>query len=181
MESHWLHSDIDFGCLSNTIHLQLPLALYRRLEWIVGSIRKRGDNMLNLTPIVDFRDAICYLHLSNIGYQSPSFTWKRGHGSNLIMERSDRGLASITWKQHFPKALLWHLLFIKYDWWWTSFDGFEEQLQTQWHKILTSSPNQEIYWQQRARTARLQSGDRNTSFFHAKATTKKQRNNFKAL
>lgn len=45
------------------------------------------------------------------------------------------------------------------------------------HKSLTSLLNQEeVYWAQRARLNWLTLGDNNTSYFHASATLRKQKN-----
>lgn len=50
-----------------------------------------------------------------IGFQSSFFTWKKGTGPNLILEHLNRVLASNSWKQLFPKIVLWHLPCIKSD------------------------------------------------------------------
>ncbi|KAH9770469.1 putative reverse transcriptase/RNA-dependent DNA polymerase [Citrus sinensis] len=48
-----------------------------------------------------------------------------------------------------------------------------KKIEEQIHNILL---DEEIYWRHRARADWLQAGDRNTKFFHSKATTRKRKN-----
>ncbi|KAK9191214.1 hypothetical protein WN943_019825 [Citrus x changshan-huyou] len=48
-----------------------------------------------------------------------------------------------------------------------------KKIEEQIHNILL---DEEIYWRHRARTDWLQAGDRNTKFFHSKATARKRKN-----
>ncbi|KAH9650223.1 putative reverse transcriptase/RNA-dependent DNA polymerase [Citrus sinensis] len=48
-----------------------------------------------------------------------------------------------------------------------------KQIEKQIHNILLE---EEIYWRHRARADWLQAGDKNTKFFHSKATTRKRKN-----
>ena len=48
-----------------------------------------------------------------------------------------------------------------------------KHIEKQIHNILLE---EEIYWRHRARVDWLQAGDKNTKFFHSKATTRKRKN-----
>lgn len=56
----------------------------------------------------------------------------------------------------------------------SSADGEEvRRIESQIHNLLI---DEEIYWQQRSRADWLREGDKNTKFFHAKASARKWKN-----
>lgn len=48
-------------------------------------------------------------------------------------------------------------------------------------KLEELLPNEEIYWRQRFRITWLHTGDRNTKYFYAKASSRRQRNIIKGI
>ena len=52
----------------------------------------------------------------DLGYSGNKFTWARGKwGKAAIKRRLDKGMASISWRLAFPKAVISHLGVIKSD------------------------------------------------------------------
>lgn len=99
--------------LVNTTSSNCPLLCIGDWNKLFHPAKKQRGNPYSLSQIATFRDAINFLQLSDIGYQSFPFSWKRGHGSNQTLECLDRGLASTSWRQLFSKVVFWHLPFIK--------------------------------------------------------------------
>ena len=63
----------------------------------------------------DFRNVTYECNLQEVPFCGPKFTWSKGKGSNMILERLDRGLASEDWLQRFQGTCEQHLLAIHYD------------------------------------------------------------------
>lgn len=62
-----------------------------------------------LKQIRNFKQVIKQRQLLDIGYYSPDFTWRR---ANQFLECLDRGLATPTWKNMFPRVVIHHLPFL---------------------------------------------------------------------
>ena len=50
----------------------------------------------------------CNLH--KVPFTRPKFTWSKGKGSNMILERLDKGLANEEWFNMFHMACETHLM-----------------------------------------------------------------------
>ncbi|KAL5543298.1 hypothetical protein UlMin_011008 [Ulmus minor] len=57
----------------------------------------------------NFREAINYCGLADLGFRGPKFTWNRGNGAYLVQERLDRMLGNCGWLDLFPNSLVHHL------------------------------------------------------------------------
>ncbi|KAL5556024.1 hypothetical protein UlMin_038260 [Ulmus minor] len=57
----------------------------------------------------NFREAINYCGLADLGFRGPKFTWNRGNGACLVQERLDRMLGNCGWLDLFPNSLVHHL------------------------------------------------------------------------
>lgn len=66
---------------------------------------EQGGNLCNLSQIQAFRDTVNGLELNDLGFKLSMYTWKRGQGQFLIQEPLDKGLASSSWNQLFPKTV----------------------------------------------------------------------------
>lgn len=87
-------------------HLQCPWLCIGDWNELLDPSEKQKGIYKNLAHIAQFRHLINYLYLSDNGFQGYFFTRKKGTGPNQILERLDRGLASNSRKQLFPKAVL---------------------------------------------------------------------------
>ncbi|KAL5572899.1 hypothetical protein UlMin_022496 [Ulmus minor] len=57
----------------------------------------------------NFREAVSYCGLSDLGFRGPKFTWCRGKTTNLVQERLDRMLGNSGWTDLFPNSCVHHL------------------------------------------------------------------------
>ena len=58
----------------------------------------------------NFRQALYDCNLHAVPVIRPFFTWSRGKGSNMILERLDRGVATDSWFAMFPTVCETHLV-----------------------------------------------------------------------
>ncbi|KAL4306989.1 hypothetical protein AHAS_Ahas16G0233400 [Arachis hypogaea] len=132
------------------------------------------------------RFAVCLLdsELHDIGFQGEPFTWQR----ETIRRRLDRYVANNSWSLQFSQALVKHLPKLKYDY-------VPILLNLDYHGLMVFSANlsfepnpfledlqledlliqEEIYWKQCSRCTWLNYGNKNTSYFHGVATSRKRR------
>lgn len=119
---------------------------------------KTWGNLRSNHQIAAFRNLINHHNLLDIGFKGPKFTWKHGHTFNPDkVERLDRTVANFHWSAMFPKAILWHLpflksdhhpillntnpfnattskfIFIRFERWWSSLPGYKAQIKAVWN------------------------------------------------
>ena len=63
----------------------------------------------------EFKSVIHKCNLQEIPFIGPKFTWSRGKGSNMILERLDRGFANAEWFIVFFKVCKQHLIALQSD------------------------------------------------------------------
>ena len=77
---------------------------------ILSMEEKQGRLPRPLRPMVDFREALLFCGLADLGYHGNIFTWDNGRlGEDLVQERLDRACANIEWKALFPHVKVSHL------------------------------------------------------------------------
>ncbi|KAL5538246.1 hypothetical protein UlMin_044727 [Ulmus minor] len=182
----------------------------------------------------NFREAIEYCNLADLGFWGPKFTWCRGnYNSNFIQERLDRMLGNSGWSDMFPNSIVHHLGLWGSDhrpllievlkegnldevanklqqcasdlsrWNLEKFSWLREEIKkktiafNQADRALSSANwrihqrlerelealkyKEERYWQQRSKDLWLKSGDRNSKFFHRKASARRAKNSIVGL
>ncbi|XP_061350094.1 uncharacterized protein LOC133295304 [Gastrolobium bilobum] len=77
----------------------------------IHSEEKRGSSVHNWRSMQDFQDCLMSCHLSDLGHQGPSFTWRRGN----LLERLDRACVNQSWNMSFPNRVISHLPFYNSD------------------------------------------------------------------
>ena len=76
---------------------------------------KMGGALRATKQMEDFRTVLHECNLQEVPYSGPKFTWSRGKGPDMILERLDRGLASEDWLHKFQGACEKHLVAIQSD------------------------------------------------------------------
>ncbi|KAL5570726.1 hypothetical protein UlMin_020323 [Ulmus minor] len=77
-------------------------------EILFGHEKQGGAERANFL-MNQFREAISYCGLADLGFRGPKFTWNRGNGDRLVQERLDRMLGNSGWLDLFPNSLVHHL------------------------------------------------------------------------
>lgn len=83
----------------------LPWCIIGDYNDIVNGEEKNGRVSHPRYLCEGFANAITDCNLSDLGFRGERFTWERGRGSSTwVQERLDRGLATQSWKDLFPRA-----------------------------------------------------------------------------
>ncbi|KAL5541281.1 hypothetical protein UlMin_042503 [Ulmus minor] len=88
----------------------LPWLCGGDLNEILFDHEKKGGGDRASYLLRNFREAIEYCNLADLGFRGPKFTWCRGNNnSNFIQERLDRMLENSGWSDMFPNSIVHHL------------------------------------------------------------------------
>ncbi|XVF86373.1 hypothetical protein PTKIN_Ptkin18bG0034600 [Pterospermum kingtungense] len=102
----------------------LPLLATRsNLPWLCAgdfnellSSQEKFDGAIHpARQMEEFGKAIMDCHLLEMPFDGPLFSWHRGNGPDMVLERLDRGIASEDWFLPFPKAKEKHLITDVFD------------------------------------------------------------------
>ncbi|KAL5573023.1 hypothetical protein UlMin_022620 [Ulmus minor] len=176
----------------------LPWLCGGDLNEILFNHEKQGGNERAHYLMRNFREALNYCGLADLGYRGPKFTWCRGKATNLVQERLDRMLGSNgvagklrlcasdleSWNLESFRRLKLQVRKAK-----TAFDRIDKHLSSHnWkehqclEKVLYALKyKEERYWRQRSKDLWLKCGDSNSKFFHQKASARKSKNSITGL
>ncbi|KAL5544921.1 hypothetical protein UlMin_008705 [Ulmus minor] len=88
----------------------LPWLCGGDLNEILFDHEKKGGGARDSYLLRNFREALEYCNLADLGFRGPKFTWCRGNNnSNFIQERLDRMLGNSGWSDLFPNSIVHHL------------------------------------------------------------------------
>jgi exonuclease III len=77
---------------------------------VIDGSEKEGGHVGSSSSPNFLKDLLFDLGAVDLGFVGNSFTWSnRRWGRGSIRERLDRGIASVSWRVHFPKATIYHL------------------------------------------------------------------------
>ena len=92
----------------------LPWLCGGDLNEILFDHEKRGGGGRDFYLLRNFREALEYCNLADLGFRGPKFTWCRGNSnsppnSTFIQEQLDRMLGNSGWSDWFPNSIVHHL------------------------------------------------------------------------
>uniref|UniRef100_J3M5K5 Endonuclease/exonuclease/phosphatase domain-containing protein n=1 Tax=Oryza brachyantha TaxID=4533 RepID=J3M5K5_ORYBR len=125
------------------------------LNDILYANEKFGLSSVNNARISSFRHHVREIGLLDLAYRGPAYTWtNRRKGKDFVMQRLDRCLANIEWRNHFPNTAVYHLpliysdhapilallspstnrsrYYFKFEKWWLNESDFQGMAQTHW-------------------------------------------------
>ena len=77
---------------------------------ILSSEEKNGGLPKPLPPMLDFRSALLFCGLIDLGYSGYRYTWRNGpDGEAFVEERLDRVCATTEWSEIHPRVKVTHL------------------------------------------------------------------------
>lgn len=142
------------GTIKQIIRVEGAVSVVGDFNAVAGQEEKWGGN-----PAMDgnnkaFREFLFEAGLMDMGFKGPAYTWtNKQYTSNLIFERLDRVVATVSWNNMFPHAHVNHLPRIRSDHhpillrtnerplpkpnfrfenWWCNTDDFDEQCKENW-------------------------------------------------
>ncbi|KAK3218312.1 hypothetical protein Dsin_012282 [Dipteronia sinensis] len=102
------HSWALLWCLSEVV--DLPRLCVGDFNEILCNSEKEGGLERSHLLLDNFRKALNYCGLEDLGFLGPQFTWSNRRNDNqLIQEWLDRGVSTFNWNQMFPFSSVKHL------------------------------------------------------------------------
>ena len=93
----------------------LPWVCLGDFNEILSFDEKKGGNPRQVTPMLAFRHTLLQCGLADLGFRGYWFTWRNGrYGVAFMEERLDRFVATLEWREMFPKAIV-HRLAVSYS------------------------------------------------------------------
>uniref|UniRef100_A0A2N9IMR2 Reverse transcriptase domain-containing protein n=1 Tax=Fagus sylvatica TaxID=28930 RepID=A0A2N9IMR2_FAGSY len=141
----------------------LPWCVIGNFNEIVKTEEMKGRRNQPERQMRAFREALDYCGLIDLRFSGSSFTWCNNRDPpHTTWVRLDRGVANIEWLTRFH----------------TRSGGASKSLRIEINELLKK---EEKMWRQRSRSTWLKEGDRNTKYFHGRASQRRRRNTIKRV
>ncbi|PWA67820.1 hypothetical protein CTI12_AA315780 [Artemisia annua] len=151
---------------------------FNEILYACEKMGRRGSNIIEMTS---FLDAYNFCNLEDMSACGVKYTWSnKRRGEANVKKRLDRFLANLDWLELYPVASFQNLARVSSD----HFPivcrlvPFQRALREEIKELLT---REEIMWKQRSRVQWLREGDKNTRFFHSRASNQREHNNILRL
>ncbi|KAL5569458.1 hypothetical protein UlMin_026033 [Ulmus minor] len=152
---------------------------YGYFNEVLYDYEKQGGRPRSLSQMKNFQEALDQYCLRNITSMGEFFTRANKQlGSDFIQERLDRYVSTLAWGQLFSNSRCQNLKFYSSD-----HRAIKITLGPShvWKNLECLLDKEEIYWKQRSCTDWLTHGDRNSKFFHHKASERRRKNFIEGL
>ncbi|XP_056695804.1 uncharacterized protein [Spinacia oleracea] len=178
-----------------------PLVIGGDFNEILSHDEKEGGADVERRAIPEFREMMDDCSLRDLGFEGHWYTWERGiTAQTMVRERLDKFVCNTSWAAAFPEASVQHLVRFKSDhtpillsmgrprkrkkkrkraFKFESAWLLDDQCERV--KLEDLYEKQEAYWYLRSRVAEIKDGDKNTKYFHHKASQRRRRNEIKGL
>ncbi|KAH9742572.1 pentatricopeptide repeat-containing protein [Citrus sinensis] len=148
--------------------LSLPWLCFGDFNEILKLDEKTGKKDRCMASINEFCEAVYGCDLKDLGYNGYPFTWSnRRFGPNLVEEREEKLEKLIKELKIYRENSKQYCTGVELK-------AIEKQIDD----LLI---DEKIYWRQRSRAVWLREGDKNTKYFHSKATARKRKNKIRGI
>ncbi|XP_030940118.1 uncharacterized protein LOC115965051 [Quercus lobata] len=154
--------------------LTLPWVCLGDFNEILSSEEKNGGQPKPLPPMLEFRRTLLFCGLIDLGYSGYRYTWRNGRDEEeFVEERLDRVCATVTWSELHPRVKVFHLTT-------TYFDHDPVLLDTPPVSAPTPRRQHKLH-RFEEKWASHPEWDKNTQFFHHRASQRHLKNTIEEL